>query len=39
MDATRRMKLIRIVNKIEENKSYANKIGTTNKSELRTAKQ
>lgn len=38
MDVARRIKLSRIVEKIQRNKSHANKIGTVNKSELRVNK-
>ena len=38
MDAAKRIKLSRIVDKIQRNKNYADKIGTVNKSELRVKK-
>lgn len=38
MDVAKRIKLSRIVDKIERNKIYANRIGTSNKSELKTNK-
>ena len=38
MDVARRVKLSRIVEKIERNKTYANRLGTSNKSELKTNK-
>ena len=39
MEATKRMKLSRIANKIQRNQVYANKIGTVNKSYLKTNKK
>ena len=38
MDVAKRIKLSRIVDKIQRNQNYADKIGTVNKSELRVNK-
>ena len=39
MESTKRMKLSKIINKIQKNQVYANKIGTVNKSYLKTNKK
>lgn len=39
MDVAKRIRIIRIMDKIQRNQEYANKIGTTNKSEFKTNKR
>ena len=39
MDVAKRIKIIRIMDKIQRNQEYANKIGTTNKSEFKNNKR